>query len=73
MNKAQFCREFCQLLQKTDQHKDLEDLIYQIDDKGEELVMPVWSTTGLTYNGKPVNVTADSETAMIKDILKGIE
>lgn len=72
MTKEMFCTEFCKLLQKTEQHKDLTQLVYTMGDDGDEWVMAIWKTRcGL--RGKPIDVTADSETAMIKDILRGIE
>lgn len=72
MTKEMFCTEFCKLLQKTEQHKDLTQLVYTMDADGDEWVVAIWKTrSGL--HGKPIDVTADSETAMIKDILRGIE
>lgn len=72
MTKEMFCTEFCKLLQKTEQHKDLAQLVYTMGDDGDEWVMAIWKTRSGLY-GKPIDVTADSETAMIKDILRGIE
>lgn len=72
MNKAQFCREFCQLLQKTERYSDLADLEYRKARDGE-WVTPAWRKENGGFYGSPIDVTADSETSMIKDILKGIE
>ena len=73
MNKKQFCSELAKLLQKTEQHKDLAQLEYYKDKNGEEWVTPAWKTEEGGCFGKSICVTADSETAIIKDVLKGIE
>ena len=73
MKKRTFCEKLCLLLQETEQHKDLAQLEYYKDKNGEEWVTPAWKTEEGGYFGKSICVTADSETAIIKDVLKGIE
>lgn len=75
MTKEKFCEELCKLLQETDQHRDLERLEYRRDANGEEWAVPFWQSpnTDHQYEGRPINVTADSETAIIKDVLRGLE
>ena len=73
MNKKEFCKELAKLLQNTGQHEDLMELQYYKDLDNEEWVRPVWRTATGGYFGKPICVTADSEIAIIKDVLRGIE
>ena len=73
MTKYEFCNEFCGLLQTTEQYKDLAELTYYKDENEDEWVRPHWRTPAGEFVGRRICVTADSETAMIKDILRGIE
>ena len=73
MKKRTFCEKLCLLLQQTEQHKDLRALAYHKDPDGEEWVQPFWSNDTAWTAGRSICVTADSETAIIKDVLKGIE
>ena len=74
MTKGQFCEELWALLHKTDQYEDLVELSYSSEKDGE-YVTPYWwdSLNQRKYAGRRIDVTADSETAIIKDVLKGIE
>ena len=75
MEKKDFCEELCKLLQKTEQHRDLARLEYRTDTNGKEWAVPFWQSpnTDHQYEGRPINVTADSETAIIKDVIRGLE
>ena len=74
MTKGQFCEELWALLHKTERFEDLVDLKYSDEESGE-YVTPYWwdAMNQRTYAGRRINVTADSETAIIKDVLNGIE
>lgn len=74
MTKELFCKELCSLLHKTDQYEDLVELSYSHERDGE-YVTPYWwdSVNQRKYAGRRIDVTADSETAIIKDVLRGIE
>lgn len=74
LRKEMFCSDFAKLLKTTEHFADLEGLYYTEDTAGEEFVVPVWKQPdGLNRIGSPICVTADSETAIIKDVLKAIE
>lgn len=75
MEKYHFCEELCSLLMKTEQYEDLVALVYFQDvETKEETVTPVWwdPISMRRHAGKPINVTADSLVAIIKDVLKGL-
>ena len=74
MKKELFCKELCALLHKTEQYEDLVDLKYNKEKNGE-YVTPYWwdSLNQRKYEGRRIDVTADSETAIIKDVLAAIE
>ena len=73
MDKFEFCNKLCELLQQTEQHKNLKALTYYTDPDGDEWVRPFWEHDKSWYAGRSICVTADSETAIIKDVLRGIE
>ena len=75
MEKKEFCEELCALLQKTNQHGDLARLEYRKDTNGGEWAVPFWQSPNRDhqYEGRPIDITADSETAIIKDVIRGIE
>ena len=74
MTKELFCKELCGLLLKTRQYEDLVDLEYSKEESGE-YVTPYWwdSINQRKHAGMRICVTADSEIAIIKDVLAGIE
>lgn len=65
-NKAEICKALVPVLQMTRNLWDLTDLIYVVDDLcGDECVIAKF-TSG---NQKIANVSMDSGTAMIRDII----
>lgn len=71
-NKQAICNAFAETLRMTRQFHDLVGLRYEVAENipgsTREIVTPVY-THG---NGKAVDVTADSGTAMIRDIMRWI-
>lgn len=69
-NKSEIIRALIPVLQLTRNLEDLTDLEYQIDPdvSGIEVVI----ATFRNGHRKVVDVTMDSGTAMIKDVIKGI-
>ena len=69
-NKQAICDALIPVLQLTRNLEDLTDLEYQIDPdvSGIEVVI----ATFRNGHRKVVDVTMDSGTAMIKDVIKGI-
>lgn len=74
MKKKDFCTAFCRLLVKTERYEDLIDLEYSMEPNGE-YVTPIWwdSINQKRFRGKRIDVTADSERALIIDVLHGLE
>ena len=75
MEKIHFCKELCRLLMQTEQYEDLIALTYSQDSEtNKETITPVWwdPISMRRHDGKPINVTADSLVAIIKDVLKGL-
>ena len=74
MKKELFCKELGALLCKTEQYEDLIGLKYSSEESGE-YVTPYWwdSFNRRKYEGRRIDITADSEIAIIKDVLKAIE
>lgn len=74
MDKATFCEELAWLLGKTDQYSDIVGLEYSMEPNGE-YVTPIWwdSINQKRFRGKKIDVTADSERALIIDVLHGLE
>lgn len=68
-DKQAICIALAETLRLTRYNADLECLIYEMLDDGTEIVTIQW--IGGTY--KRVNVTMDSGTAMIRDIMKRID
>jgi hypothetical protein len=68
-DKQAICIALAETLRLTRYNSDLECLIYEMLDDGTELVTIRW--IGGTY--ERVNVTMDSGTAMIRDIMKRID
>jgi len=64
-NKKTICNDLVPILQKTRDLKNLEALVYSIDEDNREWVTPIFKNA----RGKRINVTADSEIAMIRDVL----
>lgn len=75
MDKATFCEELAWLLGKTDQYSDLVGLEYSMDPLEGEFVTPIWwdSVNQKRFRGKKIDVTADSERAIVLDVLHGLE
>lgn len=74
MKKELFCKDLCALLHKTERYGNLVDLKYS-QEEGGEYVTPYWwdSLNCRKCAGRRIDVTADSETAIIKDVLAAIE
>ena len=70
-DKQKICDAFCETLKLTHNAHDLVELRYMFLKNGEEVVRPIfkdgWGSSGY-YD---VNVSWDSGTAMISDIVKG--
>lgn len=67
-DKQNICDLLCKTLQATRNHHDLVALKYEILDNNYELVTIQWE------NGfQKVNVSMDSGTAMIRDIMRAID
>lgn len=64
-NKKLICEKLLSLLQYTDNLSDLYDLQYKKLDNGDEIV----EATFLNGSTKKANVTMDSGTSMIHDII----
>lgn len=59
----------CEVLRKTSNQQDLKALKYEILDNNEEIVTAEWESGGK----RQINVSMDSGTAMIRDIMKNID
>ena len=68
-DKDMICKSLAETLKLTRNHEDLEGLYYNIDDNDHETVVIRWTGGGM----RVVNVTMDSGTAMIRDIMKSID
>ena len=68
-NKDAICKALAETLKLTRNHQDLDDLYYMVEANEDEIVRVQW------MNGahRDVNVTMDSGTAMIRDIMKAID
>lgn len=68
-NKDAICKALAETLKLTRNHQNLDDLYYMAEDNGDEIVRVQW------MNGahRDVNVSMDSGTAMIRDIMKAID
>ena len=68
-NKDAICKALAETLKLTRNHQDLDDLYYMVEDNGDEIVRVQW------MNGahRDINVSMDSGTAMIRDIMKAKE
>lgn len=67
-NKQAICTKLTGLLNDTRQGKDIIALVYAKDEHNEEFVTVHW----LNGYKKKICVTADSGTALIKDVLQAI-
>ena len=67
-NKQKICDLLLKTLQATDNAWDCEGLNYEKLPNGDEQVTIVWESGGKTN----VNVSMDSGTAMIRDIMKSL-
>ena len=67
-NKAMICKEFTSVLQSTRNGQNVVDLVYEEMPSGDEVVSIVYK------NGyvRRVDVTCDSGTAMLSDIIRGL-
>lgn len=68
-NKDLICKMLCEVLRKTSNQQDLKALKYEILDNNEEIVTAEWESGGK----RQINVSMDSGTAMIRDIMKNID
>ena len=68
-NKDLICKMLCEVLRKTSNQQDLKALKYEILDNNEEVVTAEWESGGK----RQINVSMDSGTAMIRDIMKNID
>lgn len=67
-DKQEICDLLCKALQATRGHYDLLQLAYEKAENGSETVSIIWEGGFQT-----VNVSMDSGTAMIRDIMKNID
>ena len=68
-DKKTICELLCLALQATRNQDDLVSLDYVLEDNGDEIVQVKWKSGGR----KQINVTLDSGTAMIRDIMYSID
>jgi hypothetical protein len=68
-DKKTICELLCLTLQATRNQDDLVSLDYIHEDNGDEIVQVKWKSG----SGKRINVTMDSGTAMIRDIMHSID
>lgn len=68
-DKATICDLLSVTLQATRNQQDLRSIQYVKKPNGDELAVLTWDGGGQ----RQVNVTADSGTAMIRDIMKAID
>lgn len=68
-NKNLICKMLCEVLRKTINQQDLKALKYEILDNNEEVVTAEWESGGK----RKINVSMDSGTAMIRDIMRHID
>lgn len=68
-NKDAICKALAETLKLTRNQQDLDDLYYMVEGNGDEIVRVQW------MNGahRDINVSMDSGTAMIRDIMKAID
>lgn len=64
-NKTAICNALCEALQLTRAYYDLEELIYNEEAETVGIVFPGGTIT--------VNVAMDSGSAMIRDVIRGIQ
>ena len=68
-DKQKILDAFCKVLQMTRSCSDLVDIIYSIpDESGLEYAILVFK-----HGDRMVNITGDSGTAMLKDVLKAVD
>lgn len=68
-DKQKILDAFCKVLQMTRSCSDLVDIIYSIsDESGLECAILAFK-----YGDRMVNITGDSGTAMLKDVLKAVD
>ena len=74
MKKDKFCKELGKLLSRTERFEDLMSLEY-VKEEGGEYAIPYWwdDANKRGFAGARIDITADSETAIIKDVLRAIE
>ena len=72
-DKKLICEELCKVLQLTRNNHDLVALRYEEIGSHEELVIAEWKDKNGHRSGISINVTADSGTAMIRDIMRCID
>lgn len=71
-NKAQICDHLAGVLRMTRQYSNLVAIDYQQDDFNEKFAVCIFRTGhGQTYH-KAINITMDSGSAMIRDIVRGL-
>jgi hypothetical protein len=68
-DKATICDLLCVALQATRNHGDLRSIQYVKEQNGDETAVLTWENGGQ----RRVNVSMDSGTAMIRDIMKAID
>lgn len=72
-DKDLICKELCKVLQLTRNNHDLVALRYEEIGNHEEFVVAEWKEKDGHRTGIIINVTADSGTAMIRDIMRAID
>lgn len=67
-DKQEICNLLAQTLRATRNHHDLVELKYEYRGPDNELVTIIWE-----HGKQQVNVSMDSGTAMIRDIMRAID
>lgn len=68
-DKQVICDRLLLTLQATRNHEDLEGIQYEMRENGDEVVALWWRGGG----SREINVSADSGSAMIRDIMSRID
>ena len=73
-SKQMICDKLLEALQLTCQYEDLQSLVYFREGMGRETVMALFTQgSAREIDVKEINVTMDSGSEMIRDILRALE
>ena len=73
-SKQMICDKLLEALQMTCQYEDLQSLVYSREGMGRETVMALFTQgKAREIDVKEINVTMDSGSEMIRDILRALE